>query len=73
MRYVFFDLDGTLIDTAKGIEASLCYALGQMGEPIPNAETRRRFFGPPLGESFVRHCGLSEARANAAVSLFREH
>jgi len=32
---LFFDLDGTLIDSAVGITQCVAHALTQMGQPVP--------------------------------------
>ena len=74
MRYdaVIFDLDGTLSDSAPGIRNCILYALHKMGKEIPPDETIRRFLGPPLVESFVKYCGMTEEEAWEATELYRE-
>jgi phosphoglycolate phosphatase len=57
---VIFDLDGTLTDSKEGIFACVQYALEKMGHVVPPPETLRRFIGPPLAESFIRYCGMTE-------------
>lgn len=42
---VVFDLDGTLVDTAPDLCASLNYALVQLGRPIVHAEVARNMAG----------------------------
>lgn len=49
---LFFDLDGTLIDSAVGITRCVAYALEQMRHPIPPEAELRRWIGPPLRTSF---------------------
>ncbi len=73
MKYVFFDLDGTLVDTGDGIMASIRHALDVMGEPALDEDTLRCFIGPPLKEPFMKHCGFSEERTLEAIKIFREH
>ena len=74
MRYdtVIFDLDGTITESAPGIMRSAAYALEKMGRPIPGEDTLRRFVGPPLVDSFIRYCGLTEAEALEAIEIYRE-
>lgn len=71
-EFVFFDLDGTLVDSSEGITSSVEYALNKLGI-FP--ETRKElycFIGPPLLESFMRFYGFSEEKAGEAVDLYRE-
>lgn len=49
---LFFDLDGTLIDSAVGITRCVAYALTQMQHPVPPEAELRRWIGPPLRTSF---------------------
>lgn len=69
---VLFDLDGTLTDSAPGILNSIRYALERMGRPVPDAATLNAFIGPPLLDSFQRHCGLSSEESREALRLYRE-
>ncbi len=69
---VIFDLDGTLTDSRPGIIACAKYALEKMGFPVPPEETLSRFLGPPLAESFLRYCGMTEEQAARATELYRE-
>jgi phosphoglycolate phosphatase len=49
---LFFDLDGTLIDSAVGITRCVAHALEQLGEPVPPEAELRRWIGPALRDSF---------------------
>lgn len=69
---MIFDLDGTLTDSQLGIYRCTEYALNKLGLPVPGQETLRRFMGPPLAESFMRYCGMTEAQASYATDLYRE-
>ena len=73
IRYAFFDLDGTLADTSVGIFHGIDYATEHMGLPRVSLKTARAFIGPPLKDSFISFCGLSDDRANEAVKLFRKY
>ena len=74
MRFdaVVFDLDGTLTESGPGIIASARYALEKMERPILSNEELRAFVGPPLKDSFMRFCGMSEDEAALAVKTYRE-
>lgn len=71
--YLFFDLDGTLTDSADGILNSICYALTEMGIPVPERHTLLHFIGPPLIRSFSQDYALNSQDAARAVSLYREY
>ncbi|AOD16041.1 HAD family hydrolase [Xanthomonas fragariae] len=49
---LFFDLDGTLVDSEPGIVASIVHAFDEVGQPRPSAQTLRAWIGPPLRDSF---------------------
>jgi phosphoglycolate phosphatase len=68
---LFFDLDGTLIDSAVGIARCVAHALDGLGHPgLPAAELRR-WIGPALRTSFGT---LFEDPGDVerAVALYRE-
>ena len=69
---IFFDLDGTITDSKKGIFASLCYALDYFGIKEWEEERLQKFLGPPLVEAFMEYYGMSERDANTALMKYRE-
>lgn len=71
-RYIFFDLDGTLTDSKEGIFNCIRYALEKLDLPVPPEETLFKFIGPPLHDSYMRYCGMTQEAAVHAVDLFRE-
>ena len=73
MKYIFFDLDGTLTDPAVGITTSVKYALDKMGRPTGDISEYNRFIGPPLRNSFREWYGMSAEEAEQAVSYYREY
>ncbi len=71
MSTLFFDLDGTLIDSAVGITRCVAHALDGMGHPgLPDAELRR-WIGPALRTSFGTLFDRPED-VERAVELYRE-
>jgi phosphoglycolate phosphatase len=68
---LFFDLDGTLIESSVGITRSVAYALERMGQPIPPQNELRRWIGPALRTSFTPLFGDSE-RVEQAVEHYRD-
>ena len=75
MRYThaFFDLDGTLTDSAPGITNSVRHALQKCGIEPPSAERLRGFIGPPLSWSFSHFFGMNEEESLRAVEYYREY
>ena len=46
---IFFDLDGTLVDSSIGIHNAFTHTFKELGVPSPDAKTIRGFgMGPPL-------------------------
>ncbi len=71
-KAVIFDLDGTLTRSEEGIWNCVRHAADRMGFPQPDADTLRKFVGPPLMYSFQTYMGMSEEQARAAVTAYRE-
>ncbi|MBA8794613.1 phosphoglycolate phosphatase [Friedmanniella endophytica] len=72
-RMVLFDLDGTLVDSAPGIHASVRFAAAALGLPAPTPTQLNAMVGPPLQEGFVDVLGVPAARLDAAVDAYRTH
>lgn len=73
IKYILFDLDGTLTESAPGIIRSVKYALARMEIEDYDEDTLRKFIGPPLLESFEEHFGMNEQQAQRAVGIYREY
>ena len=73
MQYIFFDLDGTLTDSALGITRSVQYALKKYGIDENNQSMLNNFVGPPLKDSFMKYYGFSEDKAQEAIWVYREY
>ena len=67
-----FDFDGTLADTGEGIRRSVAHSLERMGRPVPGREVLDRFIGPPLHDSYMEFCGMTDEEAERAIGLYRE-
>jgi phosphoglycolate phosphatase len=72
-RYIFWDLDGTLSDSALGIVNAAVYALGRMGTEFADREMLKKLVGPPLSESFEKYFGYTPEQTGRAVALFRAY
>lgn len=70
MKAVFFDLDGTLVDSREGIVNCLRYALETLGVPLPDDARLEACIGPPLQASLADLVGSE--RADEALRLYRE-
>ena len=72
IKYVLFDLDGTLTDSGPGIINSAIYALGKFGITIKDRKQLFPFIGPPLNESFRDLFGIPEDKVPLAIQYYRE-
>ena len=70
---ILFDLDGTLTESDEGIIRSAQYSLAKNNYPVPEAEQLKKFVGPPLKQSFMRHVDTDdEALGDKLVADYRE-
>ena len=72
-RLVLFDLDGTLVDSAPGIHASVRVAVAALGLPEPSPRQLRSMVGPPLQDGFALVFGLSGTDVVRAIDVYRAH
>lgn len=70
---VLFDLDGTIVDSATDIMASLAHAFTEMGLPVPADDVLRSYVGPPLLDSLRMTAGFTDAEAWEALNVYRDH
>src|ERR1700722_10685929 len=72
-RAVFFDLDGTLVDSFPGIAAAYSHVTTQMGlSQLDDAEIKQ-LIGPPIQEALRWRFGLSGPRLDEGLRIFRQH
>ena len=72
-KYIFFDFDGTLVNTVEGTAASAKYALEQFSINTDNIENLGKIFcGPPLRESFSKF-ELSEDDIKSAIKVYKKY
>lgn len=69
---LLFDLDGTIVDSSRGITNCAIYALEKFGITVTDRRELYRFIGPPLVDSFRDFYGFSNSDAEAAVAFYRE-
>ena len=70
---VFFDLDGTLVDSGEGVRNSVVYALKKFGIEVENKDSLSCFIGPPLAVSFKTFYGFDDENADRGVAYYREY
>lgn len=71
ITHIFFDLDGTLIDSSEGIHNGFVQTFERLGLPVPSDKKIRTFMGPPLEVTFKEE--ISEKGAEQAVQLYRDY
>jgi phosphoglycolate phosphatase len=71
--HLFFDLDGTLTESAPGIMNSARYALAFYGIRDVSESMLKKFIGPPLMDSFQNMFGFSPEKAREAMKKYREY
>ena len=74
LKYVLFDVDGTISDTSEGILNGILYALPRIGLPQPaDKNDLRPMIGPPLVRSFQNQFGVSEEVAREGLRQYRAY
>ena len=71
IKYILFDLDGTLTNPKEGITKCVQYALKYFGIER-ECDELISFIGPPLKEKFMEYASLSEEEGVKAVEIYRE-
>lgn len=71
-RYFIFDMDGTLVDTTRGIIVALQEMERRLHLPALGAATLRHFIGPPLKESFMKYYGVSLDETEDMTRVYRD-
>ncbi|HOO22709.1 MAG TPA: HAD hydrolase-like protein [Clostridia bacterium] len=55
LKYLLFDLDGTLIDSSRCIFKVYTDIFNELGIPLPDDRTMQTFIGPPIEEVIVKY------------------
>ena len=72
-QFIFFDFDGTLVNTINGTKESAIYALKHFNISISDAENIGNIFcGPPLKESFKKY-NVNDEDIEEAIKLYRKY
>lgn len=70
-RTVIFDVDGTLFDTSPGIFKCIEFVLKNMHYDSIDEKELRKFIGPPVYESFLNICKMTDKEAETATQMYR--
>ncbi|ATN82245.1 HAD family hydrolase [Coxiella burnetii] len=73
VKYLLFDLDGTLTDPKEGITRSVQYALEQMNVACPSMDELEWTIGPPLIDAFALLLNTKDKKQlQKAINFYRE-
>lgn len=73
LKYILFDLDGTLTESGPGIMAGVRYALRTVGVEEADEEKLSLFVGPPLERSFSELYGFDDGTIKNLIASYREY
>lgn len=71
-KFLLFDLDGTISESAPGIMKSMAYGLTFVGIHETDEKVLRTFIGPPLNVRLRELYHMNDKDIETAVSHFRE-
>ena len=72
-NFIFFDFDGTLVNTINGTRESALYALKYFGiDESKNNNLGKMFCGPPLRETFSKY-NLNDEQIEKAIQLYQKY
>ena len=69
---ILFDLDGTIVDSAPGITATLAYTFERLGLPVPTPAELLAWVGPPILDSFSDLAGFDQEQSHRALGIYRD-
>ena len=72
IKNIFFDLDGTIINSEEGVLEGIRLALKKFGYEVPEYSTLRKCIGPPFSYSFPNILGVKDEDFEDAVKCYRK-
>lgn len=73
MKYILFDLDGTIIDPKQGITKAINYALQKHNILLEEDACLSKFIGPPLRDVIKDSFGFNDEETEDIVVAYREY
>lgn len=73
LKNLFFDLDGTILESSKGIINSFRYTFDELGHPQLPVSVLNTFIGPPLETTFQTLSKGDAAWAEKATTIYRDY
>lgn len=72
-KYILFDLDGTLSQSAPGIRLSLEKTLADLGIKGIDLSDYTKYIGPPLADTLKNLCGASDELIDKGYDIYKKH
>lgn len=73
IKYVFFDLDGTIVNSSEGIINAFKTTLKYFNIEVEDKFVLDFLIGPPLITIFQKYFKLNEEEADKAIKIFRRY
>lgn len=70
-KYILFDLDGTISQSAEGIRWSLEKTLEKFGKSGVDLSDYTRYIGPPLKDTLLNLCGFPEELCDEGYEAYK--
>ncbi|MFA6866402.1 MAG: HAD hydrolase-like protein [Clostridia bacterium] len=70
LKWLLFDLDGTLIDSKKCVFTVYTRLFNELGIAIPSDDEMRSFIGPPIEETIIKY--IKDTNVTKYCNRFRE-
>ena len=72
-KYVLFDLDGTISESALGVRKSIEYTINKFNKTMPDLDDYTLYIGPPIYDTFKNVCKFKDDEIEEAISVYREN
>lgn len=70
-KYILFDLDGTVSESAEGIRWSLERTLEKFGVTGVDLSDYTKYIGPPLKDTLLNLCGFTEEMCDGGYEAYK--
>lgn len=72
-KLIIFDLDGTLLDTSRGIFNGLDFLSDHLGREHIDEDIKPTLIGPPLIDAYANVYGLKGSDLDGAMEIYRKY